>query len=77
MELRDMQQRLLLDEVIAARDQGSFTTDDPRGATRAILVLCRGVADWYSPDGPDTPEEIAAKYVRFALALVGDRGGAD
>lgn len=74
IELRDMQQRLLLQEVTAARDQGAFTTDDPREATRAVLVLCRGVAEWYSPEGDHTPEQIAARYVDFALALVGDRG---
>jgi AcrR family transcriptional regulator len=72
IELRDMQERLLMQEVIAAHQQGSFMTDDPREATRAVLVLCRGVADWFSPDGEYTPEQIAAKYVQFALALVED-----
>jgi hypothetical protein len=37
-------------------------------------VLCQGVADWYRPRGPSTPEQIAARYVHFALALFGDEG---
>ena len=70
--LRDELEHMVLGEVAAARDQGEFGTDDPHEATRAVLVLCRGVSEWYAPGGPMRPEEIAQRYVRFALALVGD-----
>jgi AcrR family transcriptional regulator len=75
IELRDELERLMLTGIIAARAVGSFTTDDPHEANRAVLVLCRGVADWYTPGGPKRPEEIAERYVQFSLALVGDRAG--
>jgi Tetracyclin repressor-like, C-terminal domain len=65
---------MVLSEVIAACAAGNFTTDDPHEATRAVLVLCQGVADWYAPSGPKSPAEIARQYLSFALALVGDRG---
>lgn len=72
VELRDTQERFLNQEVIAAIERGYFVTDNPREASRAVLVLCRGVADWYSPGGEFSPEQLAERYVRFALALVGD-----
>jgi AcrR family transcriptional regulator len=72
VELRDTQERFLTQEITAAAERGYFATDNPREASRAVLVLCRGVADWYSPGGEFSPEQIAERYVRFALALVGD-----
>lgn len=71
--LRDELEHMVLSEVVAACAAGDFTTDDPHEATRAVLVLCQGVADWYTPSGPKTPAEIARQYLGFALALVGDR----
>jgi AcrR family transcriptional regulator len=71
IELRDELERMVLAEVTAAAKAGDFSTSDPPEATRAVLVLCRGVADWYTPGGPMRPHEIAQRYVRFALALVG------
>jgi AcrR family transcriptional regulator len=71
--LRDELESMVLAEVAAACAAGDFTADDPHEATRAVLVLCQGVADWYTPVGPKQPEEIARQYVGFALALVGNR----
>jgi hypothetical protein len=68
--LRDELEQMVLCEVVAACTAGDFTTDDPHEATRAVLVLCQGVAHWYTPDGPKQPAEIARQYVGFALALV-------
>ncbi|MGC5248619.1 TetR/AcrR family transcriptional regulator [Gordonia sp. DT219] len=47
-----------------------FATTVPDSARRAILSMCQGVANWYHPDGPKTPGETAAEYVRIALAAV-------
>jgi len=66
---------MVLAEVTDACAAGDFGTDDPHEATRAVLVLCRVVSDWYRPGGGLEPEVIAARYQRFALALVGDRVG--
>lgn len=64
---------MVLAEVTDAQASGDFAADDPPEATGAVLVLCRGVSDWYRPGGPLGPEEVSARYQRFALALVGDR----
>ncbi|MFR9807146.1 TetR/AcrR family transcriptional regulator [Pseudonocardia sp. RS010] len=74
--LRDELERMVLREVEAARACGRFSTPDAHGATRAVLVLCQGVADWYTVGGPQRPAEIAAQYVGFALAIVGDHRSA-
>lgn len=73
IKLRDELEHMVLAEVTAAQASGDFAADDPTEATRAVLVLCRGVSDWYRPGGPLGPEEVSARYQRFALALVGDR----
>ncbi|WP_132476666.1 TetR/AcrR family transcriptional regulator [Rhodococcus sp. SMB37] len=72
--LRDEFEAMMLTEVISGRAVGKFGTDDPHEATRAVLVLCQGVADWYRTGGTKTPQDIADRYVNFALALVGDKG---
>jgi AcrR family transcriptional regulator len=71
--LRDELERMVLAEVAAACAAGDFTADDPHEATRAVLVLCQGVADWYTPHGPKQPAEIARQYLDFAFSLVGNR----
>lgn len=66
-------QRMFDAEVDRAAAAGRFGAPRPRDAARAVVGLCIGVADWYDPDGPDTPEQIAALYTRYALNLVGAR----
>lgn len=68
--LRDMLEKMVLEQVTAGRDSGEFAVEDPWAATRTILVFCRGVADWYSPGGRQTPEEIAAQYVGYAFDIL-------
>jgi hypothetical protein len=75
VELWDELERMVLEEVESGRARGDFATDDAHEAGRAVLVLCRGVADWCTPGGPHRPEKIARRYVRFALALAGDMRG--
>jgi AcrR family transcriptional regulator len=72
--LRDEFEAMMLTEVISARALGLFDTHDPHEATRAVLVLCQGVADWYRVGGTKTPQDIANRYIQFSLALVGDKG---
>ena len=72
IEMRDELKATVLTEVIAGRALGYFSVDDPHEATRAVLVLCEGVAEWYRPGGLKSPDEIASRYVRFALSLVED-----
>ena len=63
---RDELQQLFVDVLIAGRRAGIFATPHPVECSRAILAMCQGVATWYRPDGPMTPEQIAHQYTRFA-----------
>jgi AcrR family transcriptional regulator len=72
--LRDYLQHMLLDTVEGGIAQGSFTTPLPVDASRAVLIMCQGVAGWYRPDKPLLPEAIAKRYVILCLDTVGYRG---
>lgn len=66
--LRSQVQELLDAQIAAA------VTADPASAAaagKAIATMCTSLAQWFHPDGPTTPEEIAAEYARFALRLLG------
>jgi AcrR family transcriptional regulator/DNA-binding XRE family transcriptional regulator len=68
--LRNQQQRLIDAEAEEAARRGQFRTADPHDAARAVVTMCTSIPHWYRADGPYTPEEIARKYVRFALDLM-------
>lgn len=73
IELRDRLEALVTTEVNRAKKLGQFETASPREAARAAVVLCRSVAEWYRPEGPLTPRQLAKRYVQFCLALVGNK----
>lgn len=62
--------RALLDEGVKA---GVFRIDDVPLTAIAILTLCSGVADWYSPSGRLAAETVAAHYVEMVERIVGYR----
>lgn len=70
---RDRVEARLRAIIAAGRADGEFSTEDPETCGRAILSMCQGIAGWYRPDGPVPPEEISARYVDVALAVVGRR----
>ncbi|MEU5879961.1 TetR/AcrR family transcriptional regulator [Spirillospora sp. NPDC047279] len=70
---RHQQQRLFDGVLLEGAEQSVFTTPLPLEASRAIVVMCTGVAGWYSPDGPLSGEEIAGRYRRLALDMAGAR----
>lgn len=72
--LRDEQERMVEREVCEGVEAGLFTTPYPEDATRAVIAMCRSVAEWYSADGALTAAEIASRYVGFSLATVGYTG---
>ena len=72
--LRDYLEHMLLDTVEAGIAQGRFTTPIPADASRAVLTMCQGVANWYHPDGPLSPEAIAERHVLLCLGTVGYAG---
>jgi hypothetical protein len=71
---RDQQQRLMDDIVDAGAASGEFATPHPREASRAIITMCTSMANWYHPDGPMTPADLATKYCAVARMSVGMSG---
>jgi AcrR family transcriptional regulator len=70
---RQEQQRLF-DQVIAGGvARGVFTTTLPLEAARAIVMMCTGVASWFSPRGRLSREQVVKRYQRLALDMVGAR----
>jgi AcrR family transcriptional regulator/DNA-binding XRE family transcriptional regulator len=67
---RMLQQRMIDQEALAAAAAGEFRTPHPREAARAVVTMCTSIVQWYKPDGPLRPADIAAQYVRFALDLM-------
>lgn len=70
---RDRQQRLMdaiVDEGVAT---GVFTTHHAREASRAVVTMCTGVAQWFRPEGQLAPEELAERYREITTMAVGGR----
>lgn len=72
--MRNEQQRMVDAEVEAAVATGQFMTPHPHEAARAVVTMCTALVQWYRFDGPLTPEQMAARYVEFALDLMRHRG---
>jgi AcrR family transcriptional regulator len=69
--LRDKHQRLFDRVVCEGVEAGVFRVSEPLEASRAIVTMSTAVANWYSPEGELSPQEIADRYCELALALVG------
>ncbi|MDF2825067.1 MAG: TetR family transcriptional regulator [Mycobacterium sp.] len=74
VEMRNQIQRLLNVEVERGHEQGVFAVDEPHEAARAVVTMCTGLAQWYSPNGEATAEQVACRYVGYALGLVRHQG---
>ncbi|KAA9159625.1 TetR/AcrR family transcriptional regulator [Amycolatopsis acidicola] len=68
---RRQQQRMFDQVVRRGVEQGVFTTSLPLEASRAIVVMCTGVASWFSPRSRVSREQIVERYQRLALDMVG------
>lgn len=68
--LRNEIQYLLDEQISLASDQGEIRTPHPHDAGRAISTMCTALPQWFKPDGPLTPEDIASEYAQFALDLM-------
>lgn len=69
--LRRDQQQMVDDEVNAAIADGTFTTARHHDASRAVVTMCTALPQWFDPNGPASPQDIATLYVGFALDLMG------
>ena len=70
---RDRQQRMVDVIVFAGVETGEFTTEYPKDAARAVATMCVGVSTWFKLDGLLGPDELIARNLQMARALVGYR----
>jgi AcrR family transcriptional regulator len=70
---RQQQQRIFDETVAEGVRRKLFHTRHPAEASRAVVVMCTGVATWYRPGGPLTPDQVAVRYQDLALDLVARR----
>ncbi|MDL9935191.1 TetR/AcrR family transcriptional regulator [Gordonia sp. ABSL1-1] len=68
---RDRQQRMVDEIVFAGVAAGEFTTEYPKDASRAVATMCVGVSTWFKLDGILGPDELIARNLQLARALVG------
>ncbi|MHA6627270.1 TetR/AcrR family transcriptional regulator [Pseudonocardia sichuanensis] len=71
-----LQQQRYFDATVAdgvAREV--FTTSLPDEAARAIVVMCTGVAGWFSAGGRLSRAQVVRRYQQLALDMVGARAG--
>jgi len=62
---------LLLEIIREGKTRGVFELSRPEDTARALLGMCQAVATWYTPTGPLSPQDVAARYVDIALRAVG------
>ena len=68
-----LEQRRTFDRVVAAlvaeaAAEGDLRADlDPAVATRLLFGMINSLVEWYRPDAPMTPAELAASVVRLAF----------
>lgn len=68
---RDAQQTMIEDAIRAGVDAGDFTCRHPEDAARAIASLCVSISSWYRPGGPLTADDVVARHLGYARAMVG------
>lgn len=69
--LRDSYEWIFRQLVIDGVKQRAFSVSDPNLATKALLLLCTGVAMWYREGGRLALDEVADVHVELALAMLG------
>ncbi|MGM5068725.1 TetR/AcrR family transcriptional regulator [Rhodococcus qingshengii] len=71
IEKRELVQQVLEDLLRDGIKKKIFRSDsDSHFTARSILGMLGGILDWYRPQGPLTPEEIAERYLVYATRLV-------
>ncbi len=68
--LRREVQRLLSATITNGVEQGMFRVTHPADTTRALLGMLLAIVNWYRPDGPLSPSQLAERYVEIALNTV-------
>ncbi|MCL5960781.1 MAG: TetR/AcrR family transcriptional regulator [Chloroflexi bacterium] len=59
-------QQIILDGI----REGVFDTEDTKMAAFAILGMCNWMAQWYSPNGDRTPEQVIEAFTKLAERML-------
>jgi AcrR family transcriptional regulator len=70
-------QRLVDTAVLDGAARGLFRTRYPLDASRAVVTMSIAVATWFQMEMPLTPEDVAQRYVEYALNVVRYHDAAD
>ncbi|WP_028937657.1 TetR/AcrR family transcriptional regulator [Pseudonocardia spinosispora] len=70
LNARTEMQRLVDGAVLDGSARGVFRTRYPVDASRAVVTMSIAVATWFKPDLPLSPEDVADRYVDYALGAV-------
>lgn len=68
---RTYQQRLVDAEVERAVAARMFTTEYPHESSRAVVTMCTSLTQWFRAGGPQSPEDLAIRYVGISLDAMG------
>jgi AcrR family transcriptional regulator len=63
-------QRLLDAAVLDGAARGLFRAANPLDASRAIVPMCVAVGGWFRIELPLTPDDVADRYVDYALGML-------
>jgi len=72
---RDRYEHMLRSFLEAGVSAGEFAIHDVPIMTIAILTLCSGVSDWFTPRGRLGADEVADEYAEIVLGLIRRSGG--
>jgi AcrR family transcriptional regulator len=73
LKLRDEYESLWSDTISQGITSGAFNVAEPRLARLALVEMCNGVAQWYSPQGQLSLSQVCDHFSDMALALLGAR----
>lgn len=69
--MRNRVQHTMDAQASACISTGDFSCPDPHTVGRAVSTLCTSLPSWFRTDGPLSAQEIAHRYARLALRMMG------
>ncbi|MFF2846095.1 TetR/AcrR family transcriptional regulator [Streptomyces sp. NPDC058001] len=76
LEQRKYYDKVLLQLVEEAAEEGGITPDDAKFAGNFVMSAISSLPDWYRPGGTRSPQTVAAAYADMAMRLLGAAGDA-
>jgi Tetracyclin repressor-like, C-terminal domain len=70
VDIRQQVNRIFIDCLEDGRARGEFHFTDIGLMRVAIMSLCISVSQWFSSQGPLTPEELGDVYAAYVLKMV-------